>query len=568
MSSPPPSSQATPDEARAAPNVPPDGRSITDFLTDGSLLRLCAELSALTGVHAEVRDPRGRAVVAAAGSRPYEVVDSSGESGTAFPLVVGGEVVGSISLDPGQPHLSGAGRESLERALSLLASTAAELCNDEMEMRHRVKELGALYRLSSLLVRAGGPDRALEVALESALDVLELDAGSVVLLREDADGMTSASEDDLTLMASRNLSKRWLEDPSALSKDRLFDRMALRGDMVTVEDLREDDRVQIPGLVLAEGVVAFVNAGLVFQGRPIGVIRLYSRRPRSFTEWDKRLLRSIAQQAAVAVQQTRHLRHREEERRIQRQLQLAADVQRRMLPASVPSIPRLDIAARYEPSFELGGDFYDLLDLSGNLGLVVGDVAGKGIAAALLMSAVRASLRAHTETQYNLDEVVGRVNRALCRDMRHGEFATLWYGVVDPARMRLTYSSAGHEPTMVVRVPEGRAVAATDIVELGVGGMVVGVDPGQTYQRGVFDLTTRDVVVAYTDGVTDARSYSGEKFGRARLIETLVKALGAEPGAAAARVLELVFWELRQFAGLAGRPDDQTMVVVRVRQDA
>ncbi len=564
MPAPTTSNEPAPGESPAVGSEAPGERSITDFLTDGSLLRLCAEFSALTGVHAEVRDPRGRAVVFSDGARPYEVVDPSGEGGTSFPLIVGGEPVGSIVLDPGQPRLSGAGRESLERALALLASTAAELCNDEMDLRHRVKELGALYRLNSLLVRAGGLDRVLEVALESALDVLELDAGSIMLLRENAERMTSAGEDDLTLMASRNLSRRWLEDPQALSKDRLFDRLALGGELVAVEDLRHDDRVQIPDLVREEGVVSFINAGLLFQGRPIGVIRLYSRRPRSFNEWDRRLLRALSQQAAVAVQQARLLRHREEEKRIQRQLQLAADVQRRMLPARSPSVPGLDVAARYEPSFELGGDFYDLLDLSGNLGVVVGDVAGKGIAAALLMSAVRASLRAHTESLYDLDEVIARVNRALCRDTRHGEFATLWYGVIDAARLRLTYTSAGHEPTVVVRLPGGRPPSPADIVELGIGGMIVGVDPAQTYQRGVFDLTPRDVIVAYTDGVTDMTNYAGEKLGRSRFREILLKVLGAEPAASAARVLEMVHWELRQFGGIERRPDDQTMVVVRV----
>jgi len=554
----------TPERAAGADRV--SDRSITDFLTDGSLLRLCAEFSALTGVHAEVRDPAGRAVVFSSGSRPFELVDASGVGGTTFPLHVGGEIVGSIVLDPGQPRMTGAARESMERALSLLASTAAELCNDEVEMRHRVKELGALYRLSSLLVRAGGLERVLEVALESALDVLGLDAGSIVLLREDADGMTSASEEDLTLMASKNLSRNWLDEPRALSRDRLFDGMALRGEVVTVEDLRLDERVQIPALVVAEGVVGFINAGLVFQGRPIGVIRLYSRRPRTFTEWDRRLLRSISQQAAVAVQQTRLLRHRQEERRIQRQVQLAVDVQRRMLPTGVPNVPRFDIAARYDPSFELGGDFYDLLDLSGSFGLVVGDVVGKGVAAALLMSAVRASLRAHTESLYDLDEVVGRVNRALCRDTRDGEFATLWYGVMDPVHMRLTYCSAGHEPTLVVRMPPNGAPGEADVHELGVGGMVVGVDPAQKYHRAIFDLRPRDVIVAYTDGVTDATNYAGEKLRRSRLRQIVLKTLGAEPGASSARILELTFWELRQFSGLAKRTDDQTMVVVRVRE--
>lgn len=548
-------------EPRAVP------RSIVEFLTDGSLPKLCAELSVLTGVRVELRDPEGRAILPGE-SRPWEIRDAFPAPGLSFPLRAGETEIGSIVLVGDISAAPARIRQTLERALRLLASAASELCENQGELRHRVKEVGALYRLSSLLVRAASLERVLEVALESALDVLELDAGSLVLLREDADGIVSQTEEDLTLMASRNLSQRWLKHPSALSKDRLFDVMALKGEVVIAEDLRVDPRVQIPELVDSEGLVSFINAGLVFQGRPIGVIRLYSKSPRTFSESDKRLLRSIAQQAAVAVQQTSLLKHREEELRIQRQVQMASDIQRRMLPRTVPSIPGLNLAARCVPSFELGGDFYDFMELSGSLGLVVGDVVGKGIGAALLMSAVRASLRAHTQSLYDLDEVVSRVNVALCRDTQTNEFATLWYGVIDPRSMRLTYCSAGHDPVFVVRVPAHRAPSPADIDELSVGGMVVGVDPSQRYQRAVYDLKPRDAMVMYTDGVTDAINFAGQKYGKKRLRKAVLDILTAEPDATASRILEHVFWDLRQFAGLTNRPDDQTLVVVRVGEPA
>jgi sigma-B regulation protein RsbU (phosphoserine phosphatase) len=303
---------------------------------------------------------------------------------------------------------------------------------------------------------------------------------------------------------------------------------------------------------------------MVFKNRPQGVIRLYSRRPRGFDEGERRLLHSLAEQAAAALEQSRLLKFEQEEQRIQRQLQLAADVQRRMLPRSVPNVPRLDMAARYVPSFELGGDFYDFIVLSGHLGLMVGDVVGKGIAAALLMSAVRASLRAHVQEVYDLDEVVSRVNQALWSDTRENEFASLWYGVIDPAKLRLTYCSAGHEPPFVVHLPKGRAPTEANISELNVGGMVVGIDPTQRYQRAVFDLKPRDVIIAYTDGLCDTSNFSGERFGKKRLRAAVLKALTENPDATAAQVVDRVMWEVRQFAGLSPRPDDQTVIAVRV----
>jgi sigma-B regulation protein RsbU (phosphoserine phosphatase) len=551
---------------------PQEPTSIADFLTDGSLAALCAELSRLTGVAVELRDPEGRLIIPGTGQPGpgnWKILETDQvalptDHSSYIPLSLGSRPIGWITIAPGEPTLSPGARERLETALALLARAASELCQHEAELRHRVKEVAALTRMTSLLVRATGPEKVLEVALDSALDVLGLDAGAIMLLKEDADGSWLDTEADLVLKASRALSQDWLLCPTPLSKDRVFDRMAMSGQMVIVEDLAADPRILIPDRAAAEGLCAAIHVGMVFKNRPQGVIRLYSRRVRGFDEGERRLLASLAEQAAAALEQSRLLKFEQEEQRVQRQLQLAADVQRRMLPRRVPSIPKLDMAARYIPSFELGGDFYDFIDLNGHLGLVVGDVVGKGIAAALLMSAVRASLRAHVQEVYDLDEVVARVNKALCQDTRDNEFASLWYGVVDPARLRLTYCSAGHEPPLVVRTHKNRTPTDADITELSVGGMVVGIDAGQRYQRAIYDLKPRDLIVAYTDGLIDATNFGGERFGKKRLRAALLATLQENPNATAAQVVDKLMWHVRQFAGLSPRPDDQTLIVVRV----
>ncbi|MEX2217479.1 MAG: GAF domain-containing SpoIIE family protein phosphatase [Phycisphaerales bacterium] len=567
-----PPSQAAGAAPDAAPPIPPPpgagrpapGLSILDFITDGSLAGLCEELSTLTGVPVVLRDREGRRIVRSTGARSWAVQadrPSPGEERVA--LDVEGQTIGYLGVGAsaeGEP----AQRDHLRGTVSLLASTAAELCRQQLDLRHRVKELQALYRLSSLLTRATRMEAVLDIALESAIDVLELDAGSIVLF-EWSDGPHSENEEDLVLKASRKLSAEWLACPLPLSRNRLFDRLALRGEVVVSEDLRGDERVLIREQVEREGLRGAIHCGLVFQEKAIGVIRLYAREPRTFSESEKRLLSAIAHQAAVAVEQARLIELRERDERVQRQLQLAAGVQRRMLPRGVPAVPRLDLAARYIPSFELGGDFYDFYEMAGNLGVAIGDVAGKGLAAALLMSSVRSSLRAHVEDVYHLDEVLARVNRALCRDTLDHEFATLWYGVIDAGALRLTYCSAGHEPPMLVRMPAGRAPAEADLTELTVGGMAVGIDPSQQYLRGTCDLRPGDVLVAYTDGVTDTLDFQRRRFGRIRLRQAVLALLGREPEAPAARVLEHILWELRQFAGVLERPDDQTLVVLRVR---
>jgi len=536
------------------PEAPPAqaGLALRDFLTDGSLARLCAELGRIAGATVELRDERDRVVRALPGGG-WRI--GSADEGLApeerqvtEALVVGGARIGSIT--------AGRGGRTLDRLLPLVSQTAVEWCHGFLELRQAIDELGVLIELSSLLVGASDDTRTVEEALESVLRVLGLDAGSVVMLSEDADGIVSEDERDLRLQAARGLSAHWLENPEALSQRRVFDRLALAGEVVAIEDLLLDRRVRLDQQVRDESVRGFMCAGLVFRGRPIGVMRVYSRAPRVFSELDKRLLRSIAQQAAAAVQQSRLIRHRQRDVEMERQVRLAADVQRRMLPRDLPSDPRVETAAQYQPSFELGGDFYDLFVIGGRIAIAVGDVVGKGVPAAMLMSLVRTSFRAHAERGLQPHEVLTLVNRDLCRDSLESEFATMWYGLLDPASGVLEWSTAGHEPPLVVRA-DGRCE------ELSIGGLVVGIDPGAVYTLERSRLEPGESLIAYTDGVTDVMSFEANRFGKPRLRELVGQLRERGHAGSAAAVLARILRELRQFGGLTVRPDDTTIVVVR-----
>lgn len=253
---------------------------------------------------------------------------------------------------------------------------------------------------------------------------------------------------------------------------------------------------------------------------------------------------------------------------MKRQLRLAASVQRRMLPRAMPNQPPFDIAAHYAPSYDLGGDFYDFLELGGHLGILVGDVVGKGVPAALLMSAVRASFRAYAQDVYHIDEVLRRVNRALVRDTLDNEFATVWYGVVDPQSLRLTYCGAGHDWPLLVRVPRDRPVEDRDVQRLTADGMALGIDEDQKYPKGTFQLQPRDVLLIFTDGLHDATNFEGKRFGGTRLRNAVVEVLAAEPEASATRIVDHVLAQVRQHTGLSGRSDDLTVVVMRVGERA
>lgn len=543
--------QSTQPDADAGAHARANGLTLRSFLTDGSLAQMCAELGRITETTIEVRDERDRLVSADPDGWRIEA-EGEGLAPAArevvVPLVVGESRIGSLVAGPGSTPL--------EHLLILISQTAVEWCRGFLELRHAIDELGVLIELSSLLVGTNDDTRMVEEALDSVLRVLDLDAGSVVMLHEDADGFISDDERDVQLCAARGLSDEWLRNPIALSQGRVFDRLALTSEVVSIEDLLSDARVSNDTQVHDEQVRGFMCAGLVFRGTPIGVMRVYSRTPRVFSELDKRLLRSIAQQAAAAVQQSRLIRDRRRDREMERQVKLAADVQRRMLPRCPPCDPRVETTAHYQPSFDLGGDFYDLFMVEGKVAITVGDVVGKGVPAAMLMSLVRTSFRAHAERGLPPHEVLALVNRDLCRDSLESEFATMWYGLLDPETGTLDWSTAGHEPPLIVR-NDARCE------ELSIGGLVVGIDTDAVYTPERDQLEPGESLIVYTDGVTDVMSFDAERFGKTRL-RTLIAHLHELGHADSAHeVLGSILRELRQFGGLTVRPDDTTIVVVR-----
>ncbi|HYD00661.1 MAG TPA: GAF domain-containing SpoIIE family protein phosphatase, partial [Phycisphaerales bacterium] len=566
------------------------GLSIRDFLTDGSLARMCDEFSRMSGVPVWLRDLEGMVIVpsdhpANPGSgkgQPWRVVDGTTGAVRAYQMVGRGYQpdvelfvapirtsvgdIGSIAMPAAWERDDPVARRALERAVTILAATGVEHVEGMLILRERVEALDALFRLSSLLVKADDPDKLVQAALDLALDVLRLDAGTISVIDDGMGGPIAGNlGGDAALglkhKAVRNLSPAWLAENAPLSTDGELRAAALRGEVVAVSDLQHDPRINDPSRPAAEGLVSLLTAGLVFAGRASGLIRLYSRTTREFTQSEKNLLRSIADHAAMALAHSRLRQLREQDAQMRRQLKLAADVQQRMLPRTLPSFDRFDLAARYVPSYQLGGDFYDVFERGGCLALAVGDVVGKGVPAALIMSAVRAGFRAFCSGGAPLDAVMSHLNGATARDTLESEFVTLWAATMDPRDLSVAYCSAGHDPSLVFSTGAG----GVEVRELTTGGMALAIDPAQTYALGRQSLQPGDVLLAHTDGLSDATDFAGKRFTHQRIRETVIRLLAAEPAASASRIVEHLMWTVRQFAGVRLSTDDITLVVVRVR---
>lgn len=539
----------------------PHGHSVRDYWTRGTIATLCRALSDLGGVVIELRDERGFLLDAESYHQNQGIDSPVPDDATIFPIQIGEEAIGSVVVHPGDPG-PGRDRGLIEQLGEMIALTAGEMCTDVAQLRYRVDEVAVLYRLSSLLVKGGSVEDTLRLSLELALDVLGLDAGAIMLLPEDSEALPRVDlETELERTAAVQLSQAWLENPIPLTYDRAFDRLSLAGKVVTSEDLALDPRVQVPDDCREENLVAFLGTGMVFNGRPIGVIRLYARTRRVFSSAERKLIRSIGESAAAAVEQARLLQMQARQRRTHRALRIAGAIQKRMLPEVTPRFNRIDLAARYHPSQEIGGDFYDLFQVRSQLGVMVGDVVGKGVGAGMLMSAVRATVRAYADVSDDLGKVMGWTNNAVCRDTTVSEFVTIWYAMIDPVTMNLRYVVAGHDhPLLLRRDDDGRYQTHP----LPGSGMVVGVLADEEYTMHQIRLQPGDLLVVFTDGITDAVDFEMQRFGKQRLRDSLLSFLAEAPGATAAEALERVFWSMRQFSGLAEQADDETLVVIRI----
>jgi len=591
------------DQERTTGQLPPEAPkpspyasqalTLTDFLDLDTLQDIQDGFTAVTRLATSILDPNGQPVTAPTNPTRREasdhlldqlIDDEQDELGRfSAPILVEGQNLGSIALEPNESpgeltpeskrrfrqaaidigvaperldglmtaaeDAFGPSRAASIQFLYLMANSIARLCYEEHQARQRLDELQALYNVSTVLSASRNLQQVMDTAAQSVAEVMNVKSVSIRLLSNDG-------QRELRPKAVYSLSDDYVNKGTITLDDSPMFQQALSGQVVFIEDMSDDERVLYPEDAKHEGLVSMLCAGMIFQGKPIGTVQLFTGQTRKFGRFEVRLVRAIAQLLATAIENKRLEQQRQENQRMMRQLHLAADVQRRMLPADMPELKPFSVAARYVPSFELGGDFYDFIDLDGHLGVAIGDAVGKGIAASLLMASVRASLRAYAQDLYDMDEVMSRVNVAMTHDTKDSEFATLWYGVLNPKNKRLTYCNAGHEPALLMR--------GDNVTALTAGGMIVGVDADQTYDKGIIDLKEGDTLLLYTDGLPDAMNFDEQRFGRERLIHAMKQVGDMNVGDAVNHIL----WEMRRFTGIRRAHDDTSVIVIRVGESS
>ena len=471
------------------------------------------------------------------GGRPRNMIQGV----LTLPLRRAGEPLGVVVLTkldstrPPDEDISFLRELSIQLAIAIgNARTHSEAMREKVQ-NHLLLELGTKISVSL------DTNQLLEQILDLVFQVVRYDAAGIYLVDKDTQwvnqqairGYEANREEAVRLKVGRGL----------------IGWVAKTGRSVIVPDVRRDDRYVNARPQTRSEMVAPLRAGT----EVIGAFNLESDEPDAYEPEDLELLMTFASQAAVAIERTRLHAEVLETRRLEEELSIGQRIQRTFLPERDPKVPNFDIAGANYSSGLVGGDYYDYVRITeGHLGIVVADVSGKGIPAALIMAAFRASLIAEVRNNYAIRTVFAKVNKLLWESIEIDRFVTAIYGVLDIQGRKYTYVNAGHNAGLLYR-------AATDSFEtLDSTGPLLGTLETAMFKERQVEIRPGDVLTLYTDGITEAMNPEKELFGEERLRDVI----RSRKGGTASEIVRGIRETVGAYAG-GELDDDLTLVLIK-----
>jgi sigma-B regulation protein RsbU (phosphoserine phosphatase) len=387
--------------------------------------------------------------------------------------------------------------------------------------------------------------------LDTVHQILPYDAAGIFVLNREI--LRTPYHHDRTIIAGiaqRGFDQRPADlDPMLMEGKGVVGAVIRTGESVVIPDVHRDERY-VAGRATTRSEIA---VPIIREGRPFGAFNVESDRLNAFNVRDAEVLQFVADAASISIEKS--ILHTEilEKRRIDDQLRIAGEVHARLLPAAPPVAEGYSIAGMCTPAYEVGGDYFDYILLDkGRLGVVVADVSGNGIAAALLMASFRALLIPGARAGMQPAALMDRMNDLLPEFARKRDFVTAFYGILDMPRGTFTYSNCGHNLPFLVRA-DGR------IERLMKSGPSLTILPDTRYETAAVDLRGGDILVLYTDGVVELFNRNNEEFGMERVEEVARRSRGGS----ADIVLREIVGAMRSFSGLEDSQDDSTLVVIK-----
>lgn len=301
-------------------------------------------------------------------------------------------------------------------------------------------------------------------------------------------------------------------------------------------------------------IKSLLSVPMLLKGKMIGLVTVFNKHTlNGFTNDDRRLLGIIAAQSAHVIENARLYHEEQALLHLQEEMKLAYEIQTDLLPKSQPEIKGYQVSGRSIPAKEVGGDYYDFISIDDtHLALCLGDISGKGIPAALLMANLQATLRGQTSFGKSCKDRISFTNNMLFHSTAAGKFATLFYGILDSRLNQITYCNAGHNNPYLI-------ACNGEMSELTTGGIIVGIMQDAQYDESTIGINRGELLVLFSDGITEAMNNAEEEFGNQRLTDVVLK----NRNETAEKIIDIIFSEVKSFIGSSSQMDDMTVVIVK-----
>jgi sigma-B regulation protein RsbU (phosphoserine phosphatase) len=467
----------------------------------------------------------------------------------AVPLIYQGRVIGAMSVECTRAACFTEEHTRLMTGLSNLVAIAIANASLYENSLRDAATTELLYDVSLQLTTILDLGELLERIADQVRRVIDYKIFAIYLVEQ--------GSGDLLLKTTRGLAARSIQALKRLPAGKgLMGRAIRERRSFIVEDVLSEPDYLLKECLDGTPLSSQMNVPLLTKDRVVGVLSLETGAKTVFIPEHLRLMDAVAGEIAVALENAQLYEElRTRERKLQSDLELARELQLSLLPAEPPSLPGFEVGTVYQPADNLGGDYYDFVRLGAvRTGVLIADVCGKGVAAAMIMAASRSAVRSTAETEENPGAALRLANRRLCRDVKRPAYVTMCYGVLDPARGTFTYSSAGHYPPVCVR-------ENGEILYLNAGGTILGVFEGAAFPEETVELRSGDLVCLYTDGIVDAWNLEDELYGERRLERELLANRRLPAPEIARRVLQSV----QQHARGREQHDDMTLILLRSR---
>lgn len=406
--------------------------------------------------------------------------------------------------------------------------------------------LATLYEISQTINSTLDLGEVLDLVMDQVIAVTGAERG-FLMLRE--------SGGQMAFRVARGIDSQEIEHPRFQVSRSVTERVAETGEPLLTDNAAQDSRFAGMQSIVLKGLRSILCVPLKAKGQMTGLVYVDNRLQAGiFDSQDLDLLVAFSHQAAMAIENARLYQVAVEKGRMEQELRMAREIQRSLLPAAPPQVPGYELAADWQAAHEVAGDFYDFIELvdGDRIGVLIADVSDKGAPAAIYMAVARSLIRGNAAGAASPLEAMQRANRLIVADSRAGMFVTAFYLLLDPRSGRVQYVNAGHNLPVMRR-------AQGEIVELNRGGMALGWFDDNPLREHELELESGDLLVLYTDGVTDACNEAMKAFGTGRL-RSVVSACG---GLSAQKALDRIEQAVAEHTDGAPPFDDIALVVVR-----